>query len=94
VRCPTVMRAASFVSIMSLASVGRAKARSALPTKAFQDALMSRYRRLKIEGGAFFYTLALADRGGDLLVRHTNRLRHAFPASHHSQTHLLPLCPA
>jgi hypothetical protein len=26
---------------------------------------MSRYRRLKIEGGAFFYTLALADRGGN-----------------------------
>ena len=24
---------------------------------------MSRYRRLKIEGGAFFFTLALADRG-------------------------------
>jgi hypothetical protein len=26
---------------------------------------MSRYRRLKIEGGAFCYTLALADRGGN-----------------------------
>jgi hypothetical protein len=26
---------------------------------------MSRYRRLKIEGGAFFYTPALADRGGN-----------------------------
>jgi hypothetical protein len=25
---------------------------------------MSRYRRLKIEGGAFFFTLALANRGG------------------------------
>jgi hypothetical protein len=30
---------------------------------------MSRYRRLKIEGGAFFFTLAVADRGGDLLFR-------------------------
>ena len=30
---------------------------------------MSRYRRLKIEGGAFFCTLALADRGSDLLGR-------------------------
>jgi hypothetical protein len=30
---------------------------------------MSRYRRLKIEGGAFFFTLAPADRGSDLLVR-------------------------
>jgi hypothetical protein len=26
---------------------------------------MSRYRRLKIEGGAFFFTLVLADRGGN-----------------------------
>jgi hypothetical protein len=29
---------------------------------------MSRYHRLKIEGGAFFFTLALADRGSDLLI--------------------------
>lgn len=35
--------------------------RSAVPTKAVREALMSRNRRLKIEGGAFFYTLALAD---------------------------------
>jgi len=35
----------------------------AAPTKAFREAPVSRYRRLKIEGGAFFYTLALADRG-------------------------------
>ena len=39
---------------------------------------MSRYRRLKVEGGAFFYTLALADRGSDLLVRHIERLRRAY----------------
>jgi hypothetical protein len=30
---------------------------------------LSRYGRLKIEGGAFFFTPALADHGGDLLVR-------------------------
>jgi len=30
---------------------------------------MSRNRRLKPEDGAFSYTLALADRGSDLLVR-------------------------
>jgi hypothetical protein len=30
---------------------------------------MSRYRRLKIEGGAFFDALALAHRGSDLFVR-------------------------
>jgi hypothetical protein len=40
-----------------------------VPTKAFREALTSRYRRIKIEGGAFFYTLMLVDRGGDLLVR-------------------------
>jgi putative transposase len=39
---------------------------------------MSRYRRLLIEGGAFFFTLALADRGSDLLVRHIERLRRAY----------------
>ncbi len=30
---------------------------------------------LKIEGGAFLFTLAPADRGSDLLVRHIARLR-------------------
>ena len=69
-------------------------AQSTVPIKAFREALLSRYRRLKIEGGASFYTLALADRGSDLLVRHIERLRHAFPASHRSPTHLLPLCSA
>jgi hypothetical protein len=39
-----------------------------VPTKAFREALLSRYRRLKIEGGAFFFTLALADRDSDLLI--------------------------
>ena len=39
---------------------------------------MSRYRRLKIEGGAFFFTLTLADRGSNLLVRHIERLRSAY----------------
>jgi hypothetical protein len=52
-----------------LARLGRAKARSAVPTKAFREAPMSRYRRLKIEGGALFYTLAPADHGSDQLVR-------------------------
>jgi REP element-mobilizing transposase RayT len=50
----------------------------AVPTKPLREALMSRYRRLKIEGGAFFYTLALADRGSDLLIRHIERLRRAY----------------
>jgi putative transposase len=39
---------------------------------------MSRYRRVKIEGGVSFFTLALADRRSDLLVRQIERLRHAY----------------
>jgi tRNA A37 N6-isopentenylltransferase MiaA len=41
------------------------KVRNAVPIKALREALMSRHRRPQIEGGTFFYTLALADRGGD-----------------------------
>src|SRR5215472_2747827 len=39
---------------------------------------MSRYRRLRIEGGAFFFTLTLADRSSDLLLRQIERLRRAY----------------
>jgi putative transposase len=42
---------------------------------------MSRYRRAIIEGGWFFFTLALADRSADLLVRHVDRLRTAYAAA-------------
>jgi hypothetical protein len=69
---------------MLTASVGGAKARSAVPAKPLRQIRISRYRRLKIEGGALFFTLALADHGGALLIRHIERLRHTFPASHHS----------
>ena len=41
---------------------------------------MSRYRRAKIEGWIFFFTLALADRSSDLLIRHIDRLRHSYGA--------------
>jgi putative transposase len=46
---------------------------------------MSRYRRARIEGGTFFFTIALADRSADLLVQHIDRLREAykFAADHH-----------
>jgi hypothetical protein len=62
---------------MGTARAGRAKAPTgprqarpddkfrAVPTKAVREAPMSRHRRLKIEAGAFFFTLALADRGGN-----------------------------
>src|SRR5215470_1323491 len=39
---------------------------------------MPRYRRAKVEGGVFFFTMALADRSSDLLVRHTDRLRRVY----------------
>jgi putative transposase len=39
---------------------------------------MSRYRRAKIEGGTFFFTLALADRRSDLLVSQVDRLRRSY----------------
>jgi putative transposase len=39
---------------------------------------MSRYRRAKVEGGVFFFTVALADRSSDLLIRHVDRLRRMY----------------
>jgi putative transposase len=39
---------------------------------------MSRYRRAKIKGGVFFFTVTLADRSSNLLVREIDRLRHAY----------------
>ncbi len=39
---------------------------------------MPNYRRAKIEGGTFFFTLTLADRSSDLLVRHIDRLRAVY----------------
>jgi putative transposase len=36
--------------------------------------------RAKVEGGIFFFTLALADRSGDLLIRQIDRLRHSYGA--------------
>ena len=39
---------------------------------------MSRYRRARIEGGVFFFTVTLADRSSDLLVRHIERLRRIY----------------
>jgi len=41
---------------------------------------MSRYRRVKIEGKAFFFTVALADRSSAILVEHVERLRRIYSA--------------
>jgi putative transposase len=39
---------------------------------------MSRYRRAKIDGGVLFFTVTLADRSSDLLVRQVDRLRRIY----------------
>jgi putative transposase len=39
---------------------------------------MSYYRRAKIEGGTYFFTVTLADRSGDLLIREIDRLRRVY----------------
>jgi putative transposase len=39
---------------------------------------MSRCRRAKVHGGTFFFTVTLADRSSDLLVRQIDRLRSIY----------------
>ncbi len=39
---------------------------------------MPNYRRASIKGGTFFFTVTLADRSSDLLVRHIDRLRRIY----------------
>lgn len=39
---------------------------------------MSFYRRLRLPGATYFFTVNLAHRGGDTLVRHIGHLRQAF----------------
>jgi putative transposase len=41
---------------------------------------MSRYRRAHLKGGTFFFTLTLADRASDMLVRHVDQLRETYRA--------------
>src|ERR1700676_593641 len=44
------------------------------------NSAMSRYRRPKIEGGIFFFTVVLADRSSEVLVKHVERLRQVYRA--------------
>src|ERR1044071_2876758 len=39
---------------------------------------MPRYRRAKLPGGTFFFTVVIANRSDDLLVREIERLRRAY----------------
>ena len=41
---------------------------------------MSRYRRVKIPGASYFFTVAIADRSDDLLIRHVDLLRDVYAA--------------
>ena len=41
---------------------------------------MPNYRRAKVSGGTFFFTVTLADRTSDLLVREIDRLRRIYSA--------------
>jgi putative transposase len=38
------------------------------------------YRRNRVEGGCYFFTVTLRDRSSDLLIRHVGHLRNAFVA--------------
>jgi hypothetical protein len=41
---------------------------------------MPNYRRANIKGGVFFFTVVLANRSSDLLIREIDRLRQAYRA--------------
>jgi len=47
---------------------------------------MVRYRRNRIEGGTFFFTLTLQDRGSTILVDHIGDLRMAFRATREARS--------
>ena len=44
---------------------------------------MPYYRRLRTVGGTYFFTVVLAERGSDLLIRHIDRLHHAYATVQH-----------
>src|SRR3954466_13659979 len=57
------------------------RCRRLCPPAVFQSSkasLMPEYRRAKIEGGAFFFTVTLADRSSDILVRYIELLRQVY----------------
>ena len=58
-----------------------ASSRNGSLTEIGKDRGMPRYVRPKAKGATVFFTVALAARGGDLLVREVNRLRQAVRAT-------------
>jgi putative transposase len=54
---------------------------------------MSRYRRAKVEGGVFFFTVTLADRSSDLLLRNIDRLRRMYKSvQEHNPFETIAIC--
>ena len=49
-----------------------------LLTKMAQRSIMSKYRRIFVPGGTYFFTVNLAERGSNLLVREIGLLRSAY----------------
>ena len=43
-----------------------------------QNASMSNYRRMRVEGATYFFTVSLADRGSSALVENIDVLREAY----------------
>src|SRR5439155_6281081 len=89
VRCPD--RVGSGASLASTYRVGDGPSPS--PTRKYLRGAMSRYRRAKIEGGVFFFTVTLADSSSDLLVRHIDHLRQAYKfAQEHYPFETVAIC--
>ncbi len=54
---------------------------------------MPRYRRALVPGGTFFFTVAIADRSDDLLVREVDRLRSVYSSvSRRYPFHTIAIC--
>ena len=47
------------------------------------------YRRNRVPGGTYFFTVTLRDRSSDFLVRYIDSLRHAFRMTHRERPFLL-----
>lgn len=60
-----------------LGGIARKLALYRQPTHKLHGGFMD-YRRAYVDGGCYFFTVALANRKGDLLVRHIETLRAAF----------------
>ena len=58
--------------------VGRLPTLHCLFTNPPDDPAMSNYRRFRVKGASYFFTVNLARRGGTMLVDHINHLRLAY----------------